>query len=194
VSEDTSDANEMPSRAALDGSSPIAPTGPNAKIQIPEPSAVRQPAERSGSGIINSEITTSGPKTQAYFPEPVRISQPFLPSRSTRSSKTTHETSYGFAYVNEIGKPGFSRKPFAFPVGTMIVRERLLALNSRPERLVAMIKHDRSFNPNSNGWEFLTVSGDGSKVLKREKNGQCLKCHTTASSNDFVFPEDGRYR
>jgi len=76
----------------------------------------------------------------------------------------------------------------------MIVREKLLALNAKPDRLVVMIKREQVFNPRANGWEFLTVSGDGTRVLQRDKNGQCLKCHMSASNNDFVFPEDGRYR
>ena len=96
--------------------------------------------------------------------------------------------------MNTVGRPGFLRKPFAFLPGTIIVRERLRTLNTSPDRLVVMVKHERDFNPKADGWEFLTVSGDGSKVLKREKGGQCLKCHQTASANDFVFPEDGRYR
>ena len=194
MSEDTFDTHTMPSRAVLDGSSQIAPTGPNAKVQIPEPSAVRQPPDRSGNVTINPEITTSGPKTQPYFPEPITINQLYLPSPRSRSSNPTHETSYGFAYVNVIGRPGFLRKPFAFLPGTIIVRERLPALHASPERLVVMVKHERDFNPKANGWEFLTVSGDGSKILKRDQNGPCLKCHATASDNDFVFPEDERFR
>jgi hypothetical protein len=194
VSEDTFDTYSMPSRAALDGSSQIAPTGPNAKVQIPEPSAVGQPVDRSGKDTLNSEISTSGPKTPPYFPEPITINQLYLPSPRSGTANCTHETSYGFAYVNVIGRPGFLRKPFAFLPGTIIVRERLPALHASPERLVVMVKHERDFNPKANGWEFLTVSGDGSKILKRDQNGPCLKCHATTSDNDFVFPEDGRFR
>jgi hypothetical protein len=55
-----------------------------------------------------------------------------------------------------------------------------------------MVKHERDFNRKANGWEFLTINGDATKVLKREKQGNCLKCHATAANNDFVFPEDGK--
>jgi len=74
------------------------------------------------------------------------------------------------------------------------LREKLPALNAQAERLVVMVKHEKAFNPRANGWEFFIVNGDGTKILKREKAGQCLKCHLSASNNDFVFPEDGRYR
>jgi hypothetical protein len=175
----------------LDGSPEIAPTAPNAKVQIPQLSASGQLVESSGSTRLSSETSTAGPTRQLFFPEPVAASRPFLNSGNT---KPTHETSYGLAYVNEIGRPAFSLKPFAFPTGTIIVREKLPALNAQAERLVVMVKHEKAFNPKANGWEFFIVNGDGTKILKREKTGHCLKCHLSASNNDFVFPEDGRYR
>jgi hypothetical protein len=192
VREDTFGYRMMaPSRAVLDGSSEIAPTAWNAKVQAPQPSMISQAGESAANLRSRAETSTSRPKTPPFFPEPLAASLRFL---NSGNSKPTHETSYGLAYVNEIGRPSFSRKPFAFPSGTVIVRERLPTLNGNPERLVVMIKHERDFNPKANGWEFLTVSGEGLKVLKREKQGQCLKCHVSASNNDFVFPEDGRYR
>jgi len=72
----------------------------------------------------------------------------------------------------------------------MIVRETLLPSSSKPERLVVMIKREKNFNRRANGWEFLTVTGDGTKVVKREKSGKCLGCHVSATENDFVFPEE----
>jgi hypothetical protein len=191
VREDTFVVKAISFRRVLDGSPEIAPTAPNAKVQVPQPSAIIQPVESSGNTRLISETSTSGPKRQLFFPEPVAADRSFL---SSGDAKPTHETSYGLAYVNEIGRPGFSRKPFAFPTGTMIVREKLPSLNAIPERLVVMFKHEKAFNPRANGWEFFIVNGDGTKILKREKTGQCLKCHVSASNNDFVFPEDGRYR
>lgn len=94
--------------------------------------------------------------------------------------------------MNELGRPGFTQKPFVFPVGTMIVRERLLTLSTPPDVLVVMIKREKQFNPKANGWEFLTVSGDATKIVKREKGGKCLNCHVQAAKDDFVFPEDER--
>jgi len=179
----------MPPPTAHDGAADIAPTAPNAKVQIPEPTSINQLTERNARP--NSEVATSGPKKPPYFPEPVTVSQPLLRSGNP---KPTHETSFGFAYVNDLGRSAFGLKPFVFPTGTIIVRERLLQLNANPDRLVVMVKHDKAFNPAANGWEFLSVNGDGTKVIKREKNGECLKCHQTAASNDFVFPEDKRDR
>jgi len=158
---------------------------------FPKPGATS--LDELSSRKINLEMAGSGPKLLAYAPEPVRISRPVLRSYAG-NFKPTHESFYGVAYVNENGRIGFKLKPFAFPIGTTIVREKLRKLNATPDRLVVMIKHERDFNPRANGWEFLTVSGDGSKIIKRENDGACLKCHMAAADKDFVFPEDGRYR
>jgi hypothetical protein len=132
-------------------------------------------------------LPTTGRDTVIRFPRPGAIDRP--PPRS-RKDDPTHATTLGFAYVNEIGRDASRRQPFAFPVGTMIVRERLLPPSTTAEMLVVMIKHENGFNRKANGWEFLTIKGDATKILKREKAGACLKCHASAAGNDFVFPED----
>jgi hypothetical protein len=138
------------------------------------------------------QIATTGRRTQIYFPRPGETSQP---PESSNESKTNHGVvAYGFAYVNDVGSGGFRRRPFSFPVGTMIVREKMLTPTANPDLLVVMIKREKAFNPRANGWQFLIMNGDATKILRREKNGQCLKCHQYASNNDFVYPEDGLYR
>jgi hypothetical protein len=132
-------------------------------------------------------IATTGNSTRIHFPRPGELSPE--PSRSPKSDPN-HAVTLGVAYVNDAGRDGFQRKPFAFPVGTMIVRETLLPSSTTPQRLVVMIKHEKSFNRKANGWEFLTINGEGTRVLKREKSGKCLECHVSATESDFVFPEE----
>lgn len=132
-------------------------------------------------------IVTSGNSTRIRFP---RLGEPSPePSRSRKEDKN-HAVTLGVAYVNDVGRDGFQRKPFGFPVGTMIVRETLLPSSSTPERLMLMIKREKSFNRKANGWEFLTVNGAGTRILNREKSGKCLACHVSATENDFVFAEE----
>ncbi len=114
----------------------------------------------------------------------IRFEPPPMPPKDNGK----HEVALGFSYVNSVGKDGFRRQLFSFPVGTVIVRERRWAAAANPDRLVVMIKHEKSFNRKANGWEFLTVNGDASEILKREKDGKCLKCHAAMAANDFVFP------
>ena len=132
-----------------------------------------------------SNVITAGNSTKINFP---RSGAP--PSRS--SNKVTHDQTLGYGFVNEVGRDGFQGKPFTFPVGTVIVRDRRWMANSNPDRLVVMIKREPAFNRKANGWEFLTVNGEATKVLKREKGGACLKCHRDAAANDFVFPMEKR--
>lgn len=131
-------------------------------------------------------VITTGNTTRIRFPH---VEPP--PTRS-RKDDGRHAATLGFGYVNEIGQHGFKREPFTFPVGTIIVRERLTPPQLNPDRLVVMIKHEKRFNRKTNGWEFLTVSGDGTKILNREKDGKCLECHASAAQNDFVFPMEKR--
>ena len=126
-------------------------------------------------------IITTQPSTRIYFPSD---SAP----RRSRKKDLNHHTALGFGYVNEIGRDGFQRQPFIFPVGTVIVRDRRWSASASPDRLVVMIKREHSFNRKASGWEFLAVNGEGTKILKREKDGNCLKCHADAKANDFVFP------
>ena len=69
----------------------------------------------------------------------------------------------------------------------MIVREKLETEAGAPEILTAMIKRKEGFNPEANDWEFLVISGDATKIRKREKTGDCQSCHSSVSRKDFVF-------
>ena len=132
-----------------------------------------------------SNVATTGATTRIRFPRPGEVAP--SPARSSQPNEG-HLTTIGFAYVNEAGREAFRQQPFVFPVGSIIVRERLLTPTSKPDRLVVMIKHPSDFNPQADGWEFLTVTGDATKVIKREKEGNCLSCHASAANKDFVFP------
>jgi hypothetical protein len=134
-------------------------------------------------------LPTTGRATVIRFPAPGAIDRS---AQRARKDDPTHATAFGFAYVNEMGRDAFSREPFAFPVGTILVRERVLPPSTDAEQLVVMVKRKQRFNKKGNGWEFLTLSGDATRIIKREKDGKCLKCHTSASQNDFVFPEPGQ--
>lgn len=92
-------------------------------------------------------------------------------------------------YVNELARgPMFSNDHATFPAGSIIVRERLAGSEAAgPDMLAVMIKRPRGFNRKSNDWDFLVVSGDGKKIDKRVKSGECVKCHESRSQDDFVF-------
>jgi hypothetical protein len=74
-----------------------------------------------------------------------------------------------------------------YPEGAVIVREKLATEAGSPEVLTAMIKRKKGFNPAAGDWEFLVISGDATKITKREKTGSCQSCHQSVSAKDFVF-------
>ena len=70
-----------------------------------------------------------------------------------------------------------------YPVGTVL---QLVPIE-------AMVKHEKSAFPNSNGWEFFLfdVSAGGTKIIGRGDTaanplGNCLTCHKGAAKFDFV--------
>lgn len=67
------------------------------------------------------------------------------------------------------------------------MREMLKTEAGSPELLTAMIKRKKGFNPAANDWEFLLLSGDAKTIKKREKTGDCQRCHASVSAKDFVF-------
>jgi hypothetical protein len=51
-----------------------------------------------------------------------------------------------------------------------------------------MIKRQKGFNPKGGDWQFLLTDGVGVKIKLQQKKGECLDCHQSQKSSDFVFP------
>ena len=95
-------------------------------------------------------------------------------------------------YANDLARKAYSKygsPDFAvFPVGSILVREKLMRLNTgKPQVLTVMIKREKGFNPAGGDWSFLTIDGARTKVHQRKKKGSCLECHQAVSTRDFVF-------
>jgi hypothetical protein len=95
---------------------------------------------------------------------------------------------FGAVYLNDVARAVLTQsEPLVYPEGAVIVREKLETEAGSPELLTAMIKRKKGFNPAANDWEFLVISGDATKIKRREKTGECQSCHQSASAKDFVF-------
>jgi len=114
------------------------------------------------------------------------------PAPAPSKEPATHagEQSFGVVYANAAARvPIASPEPQTFPVGSVIVREKLTRADSEhPDLLAVMIKRAPGFNPKAGDWEFLLVDGAGTKVLERQKKGSCLDCHSSQRERDFVYP------
>jgi hypothetical protein len=112
-----------------------------------------------------------------------------------------HMKKFVTVYVNDLGRQAMTaQKSPAFPVGSVIVKEKLTQPDSKsPELMTVMVKREKDFNPACGDWEFMVFGGDGKKVTNRGKIESCGSCHQTrpALASDYVFrdyylPEDKR--
>lgn len=115
----------------------------------------------------------------------------FLTTRSGggRSGSAPHNgTTYARIFANDTAQPYLKLEDLRFPVGSVIIREKLNSSDAAvPELVAAMIKRDREFSPNTNGWEFFVIDRNFSRVKTRQTAGNCATCHAQAIKSDFVF-------
>ncbi len=106
---------------------------------------------------------------------------------------------FGDVYMNDLARDAAFQKGAQFqvgasryPEGAIIVRERLKTADSPTAELLAvMIKREKGFNRAANDWEFLSINGEVTKIKKRQKTGDCQRCHAMRSKNDFMMSDYG---
>jgi hypothetical protein len=100
----------------------------------------------------------------------------------------SHGTSFGVVYANNTAKAEIEKDAPHFAVGSIIVREKLLSADDvTPETVIAMVKRETNFSPQTGDWEFFTFSGKDLKMRTRETESSCAACHAQAEKTDFVF-------
>ncbi len=138
--------------------------------------------------IETPKFNTSGGTTRITLPDLPQGDKP----DGKRTEPVSHEetaASYGVVYVNELARHALleQKKP-QFPVGSIIVREKLLQQDdAKPQLLVVMVKRERGFNRKANDWEFLMIDGSVSQITQRETTGSCRDCHKKQKDSDYVF-------
>lgn len=126
-------------------------------------------------------------------PEIVESKLAILCTRPTQAqidsdAKNLHNDKFINVYINDIGKNEMmTKKNPVFPVGTVIVKEKLTTSESKEaELLTVMIKREKNYNPNIGDWEFLTFNGAGTETTARGKLENCQACHLVEKSTDYV--------
>ena len=114
-----------------------------------------------------------------------------LPTREQLAQEdgNPHRDKFVVVYVNEVGKKAMLLEKFPrFPLGTVIVKEKLASRNSTtPELLTAMIKRKKGFNSGNGDWEYLVSNATGTVVQARGRLEACLGCHRNEQRTDFVY-------
>lgn len=126
-------------------------------------------------------------------PGPVLIVDPQIalcaaaaPPRSAASSP--HAGKYIHVYVNRPGRqPMLRAKAPRYPVGTIIVKEKLATeKDTSPELLTVMEKKAAFFDPKHGDWQYSVFDGQGRPVATGSV-AHCQTCHEKVARGDFVF-------
>ena len=124
---------------------------------------------KAGKGIGN---LFKSPRAEAAKPEP----------------SADHSFSYGVVYANDLAAPELEESAPKFPVGSILVRERLESLAATsPTMVIAMLKREPGFSKATGDWEFFMMNGNDMKLLSRQTTGSCAECHAKAKNTDWVF-------
>ncbi len=124
-------------------------------------------------------------------PDVVDVKKQKQEKKQEERLKKVHELVFGAVYMNNLARDAaFAAGTNSYPEGAVIVRERLKTADSPAAELLAvMIKREKGFNRAANDWEFLLVNGEVTKIKKRQKTGDCQRCHASRSPNDFVMSD-----
>lgn len=114
-----------------------------------------------------------------------------IPEKEEKTPSNPHEKgvkTFARYFANELAQSEIYKDAPKFPVGSVIVREKLLnAADAQPELVTVMVKREKGFSKKTGDWEYLVVEGSLDKIRKREKTGSCSQCHAGAAQTDFVF-------
>lgn len=100
-----------------------------------------------------------------------------------------HQFSFGAVYANDPAKAELEKENPRFPVGSIIVREKLpMPTSEIPQTVIAMVKREKGFSEKTGDWEFFVFNGPDLKLNSRETIGNCSACHVRAVRTDWVFP------
>lgn len=130
---------------------------------------------------VNKNPETVSSKISAQCARPTQ-------AQTDEDANNPHNDKYITVYVNDNGKDEMLTKKFPkFPIGTVIVKEKLTTPESKDaELLTVMIKRKKDFNPTVGDWEFLTFNGSGTETTARGKLENCQTCHLVEKTTDYV--------
>jgi hypothetical protein len=90
-------------------------------------------------------------------------------------------------YANALADETLSKKGKVFPVGAMIVKEKL-DRKGGVTGVGGMIKRAAGFDAKNGDWEYFYADERGS-LLSKARLESCVNCHTQAREKDFVFAD-----
>ncbi len=129
-------------------------------------------------------------------PEPTKMQSRFAllcigptADQIARERRNPHVEKWARVYVNDKGaKPFLKEVNPTFPVGTIVVKEKLPAENAaKPELLTVMVKREKGYDPKFGDWEYAVLGGDARTVQARGRLNHCRECHAERARNGYLF-------
>lgn len=113
--------------------------------------------------------------------------------KAQSSPDNPHAKKYFRVYVNDIGmKAMLSHVPSQFPVGSVVIKEKLSSPASKtPELLTIMIKRHPGYHEEWGDWEYMVTNGAATKVEADSSFEHCYGCHAAKKSSDYIFRDYG---
>jgi hypothetical protein len=95
-----------------------------------------------------------------------------------------HSNAYVNLYVNAIAKQAIADEAARFPVGAVIVKEKLQ--NGTAVAVIGgMVKRPQGFDPANGDWEYFYAALTGGFASGRLES--CISCHSQPAARDHVF-------
>lgn len=142
-----------------------------------------------GAGISTSQKPKKDKNAEKASTEPkvTENSVDVKPLAEPTSHGVSPGVSFGVVYANALAQAEINKENPQFPVGSIIVREKLVTGNETPELVIAMVKREKGFSEKTGDWEFFVFDGKDLKINSRETVGSCSACHINAEKTDWVF-------
>ena len=112
-----------------------------------------------------------------------------------RKKNGPHAHTAVLIYMNDLAANAFRKSLDAFPVGSIVVKEKkglrywadgqARQMEAIPDGVGGMIKHPPGYNQENGDWEYFYFE-DPAKI-ETGKIASCVKCHAGAAKKDYVF-------
>lgn len=167
------------------GASPV----PAGETRTPTQAAATVPNDRA---LVAATYTNRGAMTritQASVPMNPRVAMLCIgPEQLSRHDP--HSAYSAHVSVSAPQADAFRQGTNSFPVGTMIVKEKLRGLEGGPsaDLFTGMLKREPGYNSSGGDWEWFVVAGSAGlrQVVARGQLTSCLDCHEQHRATGFI--------
>ena len=158
-------------------------------LSTPAKSSAAVDVGSDGSFIAGYKGWTRVNREPQNIPSRIAI-QCAMPTREQLSweEQNPHRDKFVVVYVNAIGRHAMLEQKWPrFPVGSVIVKEKLSTKESTsPELLTVMKKREAGYDPQKGDWEYFVFDGTGREMRASGKLEKCQGCHLDEKQTDYV--------